>query len=299
VTDVELGQYGGRVGVYKQTPLHDPDEPAKYWLVAIGGAQKACDDLRKLVSEKMDGIENWGDAYLNKQFQNSDELGYVNHVAESNVKRMLARAADAFGVRILTTQYVDVNLDLSKQAYPSIAVPDHFQTISAILPSCPGALRGNIAQQNLSIYRECVPPHTLRHDQTLFVMEGPADLIHMIDLGKTTFADGVPACTACREPLPVNTAAIPTSIGNTIEYKKRLERVFFEGDNIHPQLVSSAYQKIDGRGDRTFIDSLVKLGWNDRENHRDRLVPLSVKVSNPFLTRPKQATVGTKHEFDE
>lgn len=75
VTDVELGQYGGRVGVYKQTSLHDPDEPTKYWLVAVGGAQKACEDLRKFVSEKMNGIENWDSAYLNKQFQNSDELG--------------------------------------------------------------------------------------------------------------------------------------------------------------------------------------------------------------------------------
>jgi hypothetical protein len=213
---------------------------------------------------------------------------------------MLDRAAIAFGIRIPTTQYVNVNLDLSKQAYPSMAIPDHFQTISAIVPSCPGALRGNIAQQNVGIYRECVPPHSLRHDQTLFVMEGPADLIHVVDLGKSTFPDGVPACTARKAPLPVNTSAIPQAIGESAEYKKRSERVFFEGNNVHPDLVSSAYQKIDAKGDRTFINGLIKLGWDDRTNHRDRLVPLCVKVSNPFLTRTKAtAAISKKHEFDE
>jgi hypothetical protein len=65
-------------------------------------------------------------------------------------------------------------------------------------------------------------------------------------------------------------------------------------------LLANARRKtqVDAKGDRSFIDSLVELGWDARANHdRERLIPLLVKVSHPFKTRPK--TVVNKHEFDE
>jgi hypothetical protein len=255
----------------------------------------------------MEGIENWDSAYLNKDFQRSDEFGYVRHVAEANVRRMLDRAATAFGVSIPRTQYVNVRLDTSKQSYPMMAIPEYTQTISAIVPSFPGALRDNVAQQNMCIYRECVPPQTLRHNQQVFIMEGPADVIHVIDTGVSSFRHGLPASTARVAPLPANVAAISCS-AESPEYKARLSRVFFEGSNVHPDILSSAFQKVDAKGDRSFIESLVKLGWDERANHdRERLVPLLVKVSNPYLVRPKnnatKANVGvvvvTKNDFDE
>jgi hypothetical protein len=227
-----------------QVSVHNPDEPARYWLVAVGGAQRACEDLRKHVQNKMDGIENWSSAYVNADFQKSDEFGYVDHVAQCNVRRMLTRAADAFGVEIPRTQYVNVNLDLSKQSYPLMAVPDHFQTISAIVPSTQSALFGDVAQQNMCIYRECVPPQAIRQHQQLFILEGPADVIHMIDVGSSSFPHGVPASTARTAPLPMNAAAIPASIGQSAEYNARLSRVFFEGTHTHPDIVSSAFQKV-------------------------------------------------------
>lgn len=213
--------------------------------MAVGGAQRACEDLRKHVASKVDGIENWsGTGYINADFQKSDEFGYVDHVAQCNVRRMLTRAATALGVEIPRTQYVNVNLDLSKQSYPLMAIPDHFQTISAIVPSTQSALYGDVAQQNMCIYRECVPPQTIRQHQQLFILEGPADVIHIIDVGSSSFPHGVPASTARTAPLPMNAAAIPASIGESVEYKNRLSRVFFEGSTVYPDIVSSAYQKV-------------------------------------------------------
>jgi hypothetical protein len=69
--------------------------------------------------------------------------------------------------------------------------------------------------------------------------------------------------------------------------------VFFEGSNDHPDLDSGVFNKIQTRRDnRAFVDSLIKLGWNER-NHHDRLIPVCVKVSNPFLKRPDVVTTTT------
>jgi hypothetical protein len=61
------------------------------------------------------------------------------------------------------------------------------------------------------------------------------------------------------------------------------------------------------RDNREFVDSLISLGWNER-NHHERLLPVCVKVSNPFLKRPAVATtvataaasrVGAKTKMDD
>lgn len=288
VTDVELGQYGGRVGVYKQMD-DENGETTRYHLVACGGAQLACEDLQKFIGERVEAIENWStpNTFDNNALRLSDEFGYAKHVAESNVRRMLYRAAQAFEVKIPTTQYVNVNLDLSKQSFPSMAIPQHMQTINTIDREL-----GPHHEMALGIYREAVPAAQIAQENPVYILEGPADPIHVFEVSGSVLREGLPATSGRRKQLPQNVGAI--AIENAQEYKKKSEKVFFEGNNEHPDLDAGVFNKIQMRRDnREFVDSLISLGWNER-NHHERLLPVCVKVSNPFLKRPATtATVST------
>jgi hypothetical protein len=282
ITDVELGQYGGRVGVYKQ--IDENGENTRYHLVAVGGAQLACEDLKNFIGERAEAIENWStsNTFDNNKLRLTDEFGYARHVAEINVKRMLYRAASAFEVKIPTTPYVNVNLDLSKQSFPSMAIPSHLQTINTIGMELSSAIN----QNTLGIYREVVPPTQIAQENPVYILEGPADPIHVFEVSGSTLRQGIPATSGRRKQLPQNVGSI--AIEHPAEYKKRTERVFFEGKNEHPDLDSGVFNKIQTRRDnREFVDSLIKLGWNEK-NHHERLIPVCVKVSNPFLIRQQQ-----------
>jgi hypothetical protein len=79
----------------------------------------------------------------------------------------------------------------------------------------------------------------------------------------------------------MNAAAIPASIGESVEYKNRLSRVFFEGSTVHPDIVSSAYQKVseDSGGKRAcgalspmfFLGILTNFQKKGRRKRRSKL----------------------------
>lgn len=279
ITEVELGQYGGRVGVCKQ--VDENRDGATYYLVAVGGAQKAAEELKTFIGEQSEAIENWGSStsgMTNKALLRSPQFAYVADVAECNVKRMLYAAADAFELRIPETEYVSVNINPSTCSYPLMAVPDCIQPVNTII----GA-----GTNDLAVYREVVPASAIRGaDKPVYVLQGPADSIYQFHPGRTQYKQGFPATTGRRVPLPKNVAAIPTiPAEQEMEYKKRLERVFFEGKNVHPDVLPGSYNHVKTKQDRTFLDALVKLGW-DEKLYYDRLIPVCMKISNPYLVRP-------------
>lgn len=280
ITEVELGQYGGRVGVCKQ--VDENREGASYYLIAVGGAQKAAEELKAFIGDQAEAIENWSSSMTNAAFLKSPEYAYTADVAECNVKRMLYAAADAFEIRIPETEYVSVNINPSVCSYPLMAVPDVIQPINTIL--------GVGSKGDIAIHREVIPSSAIRGSDTpLYVLQGPADAIYQFHPGRTQYKQGFPATTGRRTPLPKNIAAIPPiAAENQGEYKKRLERVFFEGANVHPDVLPGSFNHVKTKHDRTFLDALVKLGWDEKQYY-DRLVPVCMKISNPYLVRP----VGT------
>jgi hypothetical protein len=287
VTDVELGQYGGRVGIYKQIDETN-GEDTRHFLVAVGGAQKACDDLKRYVNERHDAIDKWGgdgepEPFTNEELILNPECNYVEHVAQCNVKRMLYHAADALGIAITSVPYYNVDLDVTKMSYPSLGIPEHIQTISGM--DSYATPKGEV----LNVFRDVIPSSELRQNQPFYVMEGPADPIHVFDVGFSSMPSGAPATTGRAKPLPDNVKDIQIAAEMVGDYERRLKKVFYEGDNIHPEVAPDAYNRIQSKGDRSFIEGLTKWGWN-KDNTHERLYPVCVKISNPFLQRPRTTT---------
>lgn len=284
ITGVELGQYGGRVGVYKQT--EEGKDGASYYLVAVGGAQKANEELKMFVGEQMEAVENWNNPLTNGRLLRTPEFAYTADVAKCNVKRMLYAAADAFEVRIPETEYVNVDINPSTCSYPPMSIPDTIQPINTIEKHAKD-------EDGMTVYREVIPSSAIRGPENpLYVLQGPADAIYQFHPGRSHYHQGFPATTGRRVPLPKNVAAIPSvPKEHQLQYNKRLERVFYEGANVHPDVVPGTYRYVKTKTDRSFLDSLVKLGWDEKQ-HYDRLEPVCTKISNPYILRPVAAAVA-------
>jgi hypothetical protein len=287
VTDVELGQYDGRVGIYKSID-EDGDhgnEQTSYYLVACGGAEKACKDLQKHIETNLESIENWENGYTYNDLKLSPEYGYVKDVCATNVTRMLNHAAaDAFEIEIPTAKYYNVNLNLNKHAYPLQAMVETLQPINTIMDS----------SDNVVVYKDTIPSDFIKKNRPLYVLEGPADPIYRFNSGLTHLKHGFPASTGRKVPLPENISQIKSEIAQNKTYIERNKKVFFEGSNPHPDLISGSFNKVATKHDRTFLDNLQKLGWSEKDNFFEKLIPVCVKISNPFLLPPAAQSMISK-----
>ncbi len=288
IADVELGQYGGRAGVYKQ--IHENGEDASYFLVAVGGAEKAVSDLKEHISGSAEAIENWNAQMTNADLLKSNEFGYVNDVAYCNVKRILERASDAFSIRVPTMEYDRVNINPNKKSFPSMVIPDHMQTINAI--------DREMRTGNMVAHREVIPYYEIKNNISLYVLQGPAEPIYQFQPGSNEYRHGFPATTGRNQVLPQNIESIVIPAEKKEEYKKRLAKVFYEGSNEHPDVVPGAFKRVISQNDRSFIDALVNLGWSEK-SYYDKLMPVCVKISNPYLIRPKTAAPIRAKVLDE
>ena len=291
VTDVEIGQYGGRVGVYKQVDVGDT-ENVNYYLVAVGGAQRACEDLQQHVSERINGIDKWGSAYTNTEYHECPKQNYVNFVAKSNVLRMMYNAADAFGIGAHSSLNYNVDIDTTREAYPSEIVADTLQQIAGMYME--GTPHGNV----LHMYNGVIPRHQLKQNKPFYVLEGPADPIHVFDSGDTFMKHGVPASTGRVKPLPQSAADVKINDNVVSEYERRCKKVFWEKtddvDMKHPDVAPDAFNRIqNNKVGREFLEKLEKWGW-DKTNTHERLQPVCVKISNPFLLRPEPTATLVK-----
>lgn len=281
VTGVELGQYGGRVGIYKS--IDDVDgEDTHYYLVAVGGAEHASRELQQHVDEEINAIDKWhsDNKYCNAHFHDSAEQNYVRHVAQSNVRRMLYEAADAFEVAPETTLYYNVDIDVNRESYPSQVIADHMQQIAGLYES-----HTNGGDPALHVYKGVIPPHELRQNRPFYVLEGPADPIHVFDMGDACMIHGAPACTGRTKPLPNNVKDVKIDVAVAADYEKRCKKVFWEGDGIHAEVAPDAYHRIQNKTDRSFLEKLESWGWDKNNNTHERMYPVCVKISNPFLLR--------------
>jgi hypothetical protein len=287
----ELGQYNGRVGVYKKT-LDEHGKQIQYCLVAVAGAEVACRELQQNVAERAEEIENVGkafnagdgDSYLNSDMCLSDEFSYVSDVAYTNVKRLLADAADALEIRIPTIQYQAIKLNPTIRSFPSMAVVDKLQPINTI----------ETIGMKTSVYREVCPPQLVATaNQTHYVLQGPAAPIYEFDVAGSRIQHGLPSTTGRCVPMPINYAA---GVEQTLtddkraQYESATQHIFWEGHNsvnfdVIPGVFNSLAKK---RGQvnpgSAFLNHMVSLGWN-AENVQERWVPVLVKCSDPFMNR--------------
>lgn len=271
----ELGQYNGRVGVFKKLDEHG--KLVKYCLVAVAGAEVACQELQQTINTRVDEIENWG--YTNSDLCLSNEMGYVATIAAANVQRLLADAAEALEVRIPTIKYTAVKLNPAEQSFPSMAVPDKLQPINTI----------ESIGYNMNIYREvCPPTEVTSANNTHYVLQGPAQPIYEFEVGGSRIQHGLPSTTGRSAPLPVNYAGVSLPEEKRAAYESATSHVFWEGSNpINHDVIPGVYRNLARNREQKsphFLASLIQLGWNS-DNVHERWIPVVVKCSDPFLNR--------------
>lgn len=288
----ELGQYNGRVGVYKKT-LDENGKNIQYCLVAVAGAEVACRELQQHVAERTDELESIGkafgagedsDGFLNNDLYLSNEFGYVSAVAASNVKRLLADAAEALEVRIPTVQYQAVKLNPTLRSFPSMAVPDKLQPINTI---------ESLGTQ-LNIYREVCPPNEVTSaNNTHYILQGPAAPIYEFDVAGSRIPHGLPSTTGRLLQMPINYAAMNTEQllegSKKQDYESSTQHVFWEGNHVNFDVIPGVFNSLARqRGQTTsssaFLGHMASLGWNP-DNVQERWVPVLVKCSDPFTNR--------------
>lgn len=276
----ELGQYNGRVGVYKKL-LDDHGKQVQYCLVACAGAEVACRELQQTISDRVENIENWGEGYTGDQLYLSDEFGYVSSVAAANVKRLLSDAAEALEIRIPTCKYVAIKLDSSTRSFPSEAVPDKLQPINTLQP---------IATR-LNVYREVCPPNEVTSANNVhYILQGPAQPIYELDVAGSHIRHGLPSTTGRRVTLPVNyQAGVEQALDDADkrrQYESCKSHVFWETTQVNFDVIPGVFNSLaKQRGQNNhFLSSLVQFGWNP-DNVQERWVPVCVKCSDPFYNR--------------
>jgi len=290
IMETELGQEDGRVGVYKQ--IEENGEDVSYYLVAVAGAELACSELKELIANKGNAIENWGNSNTDTigDFMISSEYGFTRDLARTNVKRILYDASAALEVIIPKIQYCSINLNSNKQSFPYMA-DTKVQSINTM----------SNAQNSgdLVITREVVPFSQINSNTPIYVLEGPSDAIYHFDSGRTHLAKGFPVTTGRHVSLPASAKEISSKI--TEDYKKRSQRFAYEEPATiaaHPDLFPGTFKKVRSKNDRSFLESLNEIGW-DEKNFYDKLTPVCVKISNPYYTRQQKVAVNTGGNTDD
>jgi hypothetical protein len=302
ITGVELGQYNGRVGVYKQLSANGADY--SYHLCATGGAQLVGEELSKKLKEKIDLVKGIGGASItHKELVMDNDFGYARYIAENNVKRILYNAAVALELKLPTLLYRNVKINPVMQEYPSSVIPARTQTINDIV---------NISSLSVGIYREIVPATEVRTSNEHYVLEGPADPIYVFsttDKCARNIQNGLPATTGRKTPLPINKAAIvaPSTPEQKLGYERSTKSVFWEAPNmIHPDVIPGTFNRVINKNvtENSFIDHLIELGLH-KKSQPEILLPVIVKISNPYLVREQtqtpvpQSSSSTKYDYDE
>ncbi len=296
IVGVELGQYGGRVGVYKV--IAENGEEYHYFLVASGGAQLACEELSKMVKEKVELVKGiQGPSMTHEELVDDKDFGYARYVARYNVLRTMYNAASALGIKVPSTLYKDVEINPVFQVYPSFVIPARTQTMNTISDSIAHCVDDNETISVVGICREVVPASEVRTTNQHYVAEGPADPIYLFDTNHPTtrnIQNGLPCTTGRNKPLPLNIAAV-NDFAKTMSqeqkntYDRRAKHVFWENapnQSIHPDVVPGTFNRLITKNETSFVDHLFELGLH-KKAVPDRLIPVIVKISNPYLIRPQ------------
>lgn len=263
----ELGGTGSFVGIYSK--LQEDHRTKDYFVAARSTVPLIVQDLkREIAAEKPTYIDLVTGEEWNRKIQ------YGTHVAQRNVKRAIANAAEACGVEVTRMDDIFVKRKSPNHAPPEMAVPEWEQTTHAILPISHLGKPAVMFTYGVVPASECL----MLKDQHFFVASNPFDGITLFNLSKYNGIEssgGIPADTGRKmasEKLSSNAAAfVGRTQGIVWDNKTRAE---------HADLHVDAFKPVGA----DFKEAMKGMGWNP-ESHVSKLVRVAVKIYNPELKR--------------
>ena len=300
--EAELGQDNAWAGVIKS--IHENGEDCDYWVAVRAGSPYACQEIKQMVAKAADS----GKPMTWKAFELCDEVSAACANAKNNACRLAYNVALACGVGI---ESGPDNLAHGKTK-PSMAdgVVLMAQPLSTVEHITTHAEKRARDGQCIGLFNEVTPKHKIHHN--LFVLSNGAGPTLQFDTTKFKPTDmGVPCTTGRKALLPPTAQDANARVANADErikqrYAKGAKRFVWEDcDTLqyHPDLHPDSHYSPLPRRDPALVDQMCELGWN-RRGFYTTFYPVLVKLSNPYMKRPKrvattpQQRANTMAEFD-
>ena len=270
----ELGQEDGVVGVYKVLEPNGRD--ARYYLAVRSSIPEVVHKFKQdLVRSPamQSGEMTFGDLMSDKR------LHYVDYMGRRNGYKLMYAAMKALGVAIPHgidgDHYVpaqSLQLDDDSTAKPMRAEPEHVHAITTIEPLIQGG------HERIAIYNGVSPSHQC--GERCFAFVSPYDGIVRFNMNSNGTGLAMPVVTGRRTP---ETPA--EDVTEDILRRAKQSSIIWEQSAkypAHPDLHPDGHYQVD----KPFLRSMQQSGWR-REDERDLMVPVLLKISNPALRRQK------------
>jgi len=266
----ELGQEDGVVGVYKVMEPNGRD--ARYYLGVKSSIPEVVHRFKQDLArspEMQQGTMTFGDLMDDKR------LHYVDYMGRRNGYKLMYAAMKALGVGaphgVDGDHYVPAQRHDST-AKPMRAEPEHVHAITTIEPIIQGG------HERIAVYNGLAPSYQC--GEKCFTFVSPYDGIMRFNMNGENTGLALPVLTG-RRTLD-GTVPVEASQEDILKRAKQSSIIWEQSAKYpaHPDLHPDAHYQVD----KEFLRSMQQSGWK-RENERDLMIPVLLKISNPALRR--------------
>jgi len=268
--EAELGGKNSFVGAYwryRDDSMRNKD----YYLVARSTVPQVVKDYKLAAAQTKPTYQD-----LVSHPEWIRRTGFGINGAERNTNRLLAAAAETFGVQVLRVNDEFSHLESANHDPVEMAVPDWSQKTHSIRQ---GTLNGRPA---IALSYGVVPANecatgTGGTDDQFYVVANPYDGMYAFPISNIAHlraAGGLPVDTGRTVPVE----RIP--VDDATPYRGRTDGVVWEGNNNNADMHPDAFRKVDA----AFKASMKNMGWN-AEHQAGRMIPVGVMISNAQLIR--------------
>lgn len=264
----ELGPEDGMVGVFKIMEPNGRD--AQYYMAVKSSIPEVAQEFKQDIARSDEKL-TFSDLVDDRR------LHFIDYLGRRNAYRLMFAAARSLGVAIPFgpdhDHYVPPTHavgDDNNVAVPMRAEPEHIHAISSIEPLSQGG------HERIAVYNG-VAPSTQCEDEC-FTYVSPYDGIVRFNMNGNGRGLALPVVTGKKTP-STDTSEVASEI------KKRAEQssIVWEQQEKYPEHVA-LHPEAHHLVDRDFLRSMQQSGWS-REDERDIMIPVLIKISNPTLKR--------------
>lgn len=272
-TDVwgpELGQEDGMVGVFKVMEPNGRD--ARYYLAARSSIPEAVHAFKQDLA-RSDKKQTFGELLDDKR------LHYIDYLGRRNGYKLMYSAMKSLGVA--APHGIDGDHYVPPQSHaattqPMRAEPEHVHAITTIEPLIQGG------KERVAVYNGVSPSYQC--GEKCFTYVSPYDGIVKFNMNGRGVGLAMPVVTG-RRSADTHTLNAEDAEDEIMRRAQQSSIIWEQSAKhaAHPDLHPEGHYQID----KPFLRSMQQSGWN-REDEREHMIPVLLKISNPALRRPRK-----------
>lgn len=271
----ELGQEDGMVGVYKVMEANGRD--ARYFLAVRSSIPEVVNRFKQDLgrSEAMVNGEMTFEHLINDK-----RLHYVDYLGRRNGYKLMYSAMKTLKVAAPFggdgDHYVPAQNTDDSTARPMRAEPESVHAITTITPLIQGG------HERIAVYNGVTP--STQCGEKFFTYVSPYDGIVQFNMEGNGTGLSMPVLTG-RRSVDSKTKSDDEMEDEIIRRAKQSSIIWEQSAKYpaHPDLHPEGHYNVD----KAFLRSMQQSGWK-RENERDHMIPVLLKISNPALRRPRK-----------